>query len=436
MQSVSPLALAALLVAGTSQARPGGYEGARQSAVEAGRTLKAALHARDASGRRAWDQPGPERCAALAQAAVEVDTAWDAYIKALEQVALTAVGHRERAASAQVAARTATAERAEDVRQTAAWSAWCAALPPRATPAIPVGASSTPICDAERLGSVLVRRQAAPSNDFRATLRHTRWLSARFADDLDALAVIYMSGLPPDAGDAWHVWIDRRGADRARYHPAHLPRWRRLRAAIAIDGRRSDLQRAPSLRAWLRAAVPRRALTACPQPEGGWGWSDIGGQMGGARRIEWLGERRYRLTPVLPEGRIGQIGNGGNGLPYAPIEQYFLGHRARDTLRSATFLRDARRLADGSVQAEGRCVLDPAALPAVPPRDTPWRLGVLIIAAPDTPTHALHAQRRAAHRFAHPGPDDDPLLYNYYEATDGRGALRLMVPAPRCQTPR
>ena len=100
-----------------------------------------------------------------------------------------------------------------------------------------------------------------------------------------------------------------------------------------------------------------------------------------------------------------------------------------------TFLRDPRPRSDGLVDADGQCALDAARIRALfgerPPRTTPWTMSVLIIATPQTPAALIDAQRRAAEGFMHPGPDDDPLLFNYFEATDGRGRLALTAPVPR-----
>jgi hypothetical protein len=446
VQSPSLFALFVLLWgvgANGSSDRRARYAAARQTALDDARTLKAALHARDAQARRLWRRPGLAACAALAESAVNLDAAWSRYVDALRGIEQAARPFPDYAETARVARKAAVAERTSDVRHTARWSAWCAALPPRAAAASGSQASSQRVCDVERFGPVIVRRQASIDAEDGATLRHTRWLAARFDDTLDLLAVIYMSGLASPVDDVAHVWIDRGtpGVGAAPFKPGHLPRWRRLQAAVAIDGARTDLRSAPSLRALVRRAGNRWVVPGCPRPHEGWGYSNVGGQLGGAARLETIAAGRYRLVPARADGRSGLVGNGGNALPYAPIEQYLLGHRPLDAVGSLTFLRGVRRRDDGLVDAEGRCVLDAARIRTLfgerPLRATPLTMGVLIVATPETPAYRIDAQRRAAEIFMQPGPDDDPLLFNYFEATQGRGRLAFSVPPPRrCVTNR
>lgn len=439
MQSPSLFALIALVGWASAAAPPeprARYAAARQAALEGARTLKAALHARDARARRLWRTPGPQACAALAESAVNLDAAWSTYVAALSRVEAAAQGFPDHAETARVATKAAAAERAADVQHTARWSAWCAALPARAA-ATHAPAAPSQACGDERVGALIVRRQPVVDAGERATLRHTRWMAARYADALDLLAVIYMDGLPSPVDDAAHVWIDRGtpGVGSAPYKPGHLPRWRRLRAAIAIDGAMTTLRTAPTLRALVRRVGNRWAVPECPTPSGGWGYSNVGGQLGGAAMISAVAAGRYRLTPARSDGRLGLVANGGNALPYAPVEQYLLGHRPLDAVGSLTFLRDPRPRDDGLVDATGQCVLDAPRIRALfgerPPRTAPWTMGVLVVATPDTPAHLLDAQRRAAETFMRPGPDDDPLLFNYFEATEGRGRLALTTPAAR-----
>ena len=284
---------------------------------------------------------------------------------------------------------------------------------------------------------MVVRRLAEVDAGHGATLRHARWLSTRFEDTLDLVAIVYMTGLSSPVDDVSHMWIDRGvpGVGAAPYKPGHLPRWRRLRAAIAVDGAGTDLRTAASLRALLRRVAPRWDVPGCPSARVGWGYSNVGGQLGGAARIEAVGAGRYRLVPAKPGGRLGLAGNGGNSLPYAPIEQYLLGHRPLNSVGGLTFLRNPRPREDGLVEADGQCMLDAARVRSLfgerPPRSEPWTMGVLIVAEPQTPARLIDAQRRAAEAFMHPGPDDDPLLFNYFEATEGRGRLALTAPTPR-----
>lgn len=436
VQPVSPLALLILFSAASTPAEPlpaPGYAGARRAALEAGSTLKARLHARDAAARRTWSRPAHTSCNALAQAAVEVDAAWSAYVDALERVSVAAIGHPRHAESARLAARAASAERAADVTHTAEWAAWCAALP-TAQPSPAIRGNTEQICEIERLDRAVIRRLSAGERP--ATLDQLQWLSDRFKDTLDFVFVVDMRGVDA-ADDAAHVWFDRRvpGVGRAPWHPAHLPGWRRLQGAIVIDGLRSDARKAPTLRAIARTFGNRWAIPGCARTHEGWGVSDAGGQLGGGSAVELIEPGTYRVRPIRPGARLGVVGNGGNGAPYAPIEQYLLGHRPLAEVPPLTLLRAPRALGDGRFAADGTCVVDQETIRQSfgvrPPRVAPWRIGVLLVAAPDTTIAALRGQLNAIDAFTRAGPDDDALLYNYYEATDGRGQLDWQAPIPR-----
>lgn len=455
MQSPSPLALAILLWAacargeapptgGVSGAASGGdpatdsagYPAARAAATDAGRTLKARLHARDEAARRTWEHPDRERCAALAQAAVEVDAAWAEYVGQLERMAVAAIGHPRHAESARLAARTAAAERGADVRYTADWAAWCAALP-ATRPVAHARAEVEARCGHAWIDRAVIRRGARGA----ATIDHVRWMAARFEDTLDFLFVIRLdTRVAPD--DAAHVWFERGGGGvgRAPWDPAHLPAWRALRAAIVIDGIAADARTAPTLRALARTFAHRGAPADCAQPHEGWGISDVGGQLGGGGGIALVAPGRYRVTPLRPGGRLGIVGNGGNGLPYAPLEQHLLGHLPLSAVPVATLLRDPRPLGDGIYAARGACRLTGAEITrrfgARPVRQGPWRVGALLVADPATPAAALRRQVTALEAFTRPGPDDDALLFNYFEATEGRGRLEWIAPTARGCGPR
>ncbi|MEZ4474649.1 MAG: hypothetical protein R3F60_28460, partial [bacterium] len=167
---------------------------------------------------------------------------------------------------------------------------------------------------------------------------------------------------------------------------------------------------------------------------GGFGHADTGGQLGGFRLLRREPGGRWSAAPARPDGQPGLIANGGNAVPYAAVERYLLGLTPLDALPTLTFLRDPRPGPDG-LSAAGTCRLTPADLRAAfeerPAREAPYAVGVVVLTAAPLPEDEITRLRADALAFTAAGPDDDPLIFNYFEATAGQGRLSLRVPAPR-----
>ena len=324
-----------------------------------------------------------------------------------------------------------------------AWRAWCAALPPRVDLPSPSPATVEPLCEGlARFGELLLVVGPPPDTPH-AGLALARRLSRRLEDDWEYLFVLVEPALDPVRADAASVAIERgepgRGAP-APFGPDRLPAWRDLRAVTVLDGA-AGLRDGPSLRGLLRADANRLDLPGCsPQFGDAWGYSDVGGQLGGAVRLTPTGDGRWR-----PEGRdggpAGWIGAGGNRGPFAPVERYLLGLAAPEEVGPITFLGGVEEGPDGTLAARSRCVVDGPALVERfgrrPPRTAPLRIGVAVVASALPAPATLERHRRAAAALFAPGPDDDPLHTNLFEATGGRGAAQVLPPRPRsgCRPP-
>ncbi|MCB9545368.1 MAG: hypothetical protein H6706_05670 [Myxococcales bacterium] len=408
-------------------------ERARSAAHEAATAVRAAAVVRDDARHRLGVAPGPTACANVAEAGAALDAAWGRYLADLAGLA-PLVGTDEQAATA-ATRRAAEAERLADQQHDQALARFCAALPATAEAPTPPPAEATPVCGLVRQGELLVWVDAAPvtAGTGLAVAQH---LAGRFADELDFLFVL-VPGIDGALAEQASAWFERGlpglGAP-ARHAAGLLPGWRRLLGAVVLDAA-TGLRAGPSLRGLARAFGNRWSLPGCsPTPGGGWGYADVGGQLGGFRLLRREPGGRWSAAPARVDGQPGLVGNGGNSLPYAPVERYLLGLTPLDGLPSLTFLRDPRPDA-GGVAAAGTCRLTPADIRARfgerPPHPAPYQVGVVLL-TPTRPGPAEVARLRAdALAFTAPGPDDDPWLLNYFEATGGAGRLDLRVPAPR-----
>lgn len=423
------IALLALALAATARAAPDpGFQRAearREAALAVG-AVRGAVVARDDALRRADKAPAPATCAALATAASALDEAWDRYLDALTHLATLA--DLQDAAAARSAAHTAEAERAADLAVARDWADVCAGLPPVGATMQAPEIKEESRCGLTQYGAIIQREGPAPRPlPAGFGLSQARWLAARAADALDFLVVVVPDADPLEAERALAVFdrgLPGLGAP-ATHRPAHLPGWRRLQAVVVVN----DLRRGPSLRGLLRAFANRLDIPGCsPGPGGGWGHADVGGQLGGGR-LRQSGSA-WRFIGVRPDGQAGLTGNGGNAIPFAPLELYLLGLLPLDEVPAVTFLRAPRPSGD-RVEADGTCRLTATDLRARfgerPRALEPYRLGVLLVG----PASASPTVMADALAFTHPGPDDDPFVLNYFEATGGLGRLTLHPLAPR-----
>ena len=203
------------------------------------------------------------------------------------------------------------------------------------------------------------------------------------------------------------------------------------------------LLRGPSLHeimhSWANYAIP----TTEPFH---WGFSSANGQLGGfdlANLVE-LGGDRYSA------GEFGTFANGGNSVPYSPIELYFAGLIAPEEVPDLWFAEDGRWLVEN-----GREALDDAGSPVfVAERVSIWsvedivrrfgmrspdvngsqkafRAAVILLVDPRNTAHrsTLDELSEAVDLFAGPGENVPAGFrkrrYNFLEATGGRATLTM-----------
>ena len=177
-----------------------------------------------------------------------------------------------------------------------------------------------------------------------------------------------------------------------------------------------------------------------------WGFSSANGQLGGfdlANLVE-LGGNRYSA------GEFGTFANGGNSVPYSPIELYFAGLMPSEEVPDLWFADDARWLYENDRQ-----VLDEAGSPVfvaesistwsveeiverfgmrspdVNDSQKAFRAALVLLVDPRNTAHlsTLDELSEAVELFAGSGEDVPPGFrkrrYNFQEATGGRATLTM-----------
>ena len=255
-----------------------------------------------------------------------------------------------------------------------------------------------------------------------------RW----FDDEFDYL--VFLSNLSSRedfngsvySGTYRHVMNDTTGTGRDIFFDSEPGSAGKLRGMLHFPHRRG-LWRGPGLHEfmhpWANYAVPTTHRSH-------WGFSSANGQLGGFDRDDLveLGGGRYSA------GRFGPIANGGNSVPYSPIELYLAGlippeevpdlWVAVDGAGSGTFggnpftASDVREYSIEDIVAENG--------PRVPASAQRHFRAMVVLLLDDRPVSRLQVETLSEDvaAFSHPG-DDGHRLYNYYEATGGRGTMTM-----------
>ena len=237
---------------------------------------------------------------------------------------------------------------------------------------------------------------------------------------------IYLSVMNDTLGTGASTFFNSRYGSGGRLRGViHFPYLEALRSGPALH---------ELLHAWANFSVPTAV-------GGHWGFSSANGQLGGfdfADLVD-LGDGRWTA------GRFGTFANGGNGVPYSPIELYFAGLVAREEVPDLWVAEDGEWLEDESgavVRSDDGTpvftadnvrtwsIADIVAKngernPAMVERPHQRAAVILLVddsgnpSAEDLQTLSEHAAWLSLQG------DDGSRLYSYYEATGGRGSLTL-----------
>jgi len=161
---------------------------------------------------------------------------------------------------------------------------------------------------------------------------------------------------------------------------------------------------------------------------GHWGFSSANGQLGGWDHSTFIdqGDGTYSVAP------FGTFANGGNSIPYSPIELYLMGLVGPDEVpdlhvaENASFINATTFRADSvsTVTIEDIIAREGARVPDVATSQKAFKaLQVILTPAPLSNAEWI-AFDREVHDFELDG-DDGNSVFNFFEATGGRGTLEM-----------
>ncbi len=273
---------------------------------------------------------------------------------------------------------------------------------------------------------------------------YAREFYKHFEDDFDFL--LFLSNLDDHSefnGDVYYgaylsVMNDTEGTGLGIHFNNEFGSDRKLRGAIHFPYNRG-LVEGPGLHELMHAW----ANYAIPSVEGAhWGFSSANGQLGGfdLAKLASLGSNRYSA------GNFGTVANGGNGVPYSPIELYFAGYvppeivpdlwvAADGAWSEETGVFTASEVRDYSI--EDIIAQHGQRVPNVSEAQWNYRAAAILLVSDDHPPSTAQLRLLSEQVAAFVSPHrDDSRRYNYYEATGNRGTItmnglsRLRKPAP------
>ncbi len=265
--------------------------------------------------------------------------------------------------------------------------------------------------------------------------------------DFEALAARFHEYYP-DRFD-WIVYVSNLPTRDDNEHYTYYGKYYRVTNAVtgtglAVSGSgrlkgnihlpyRTALLRGPALHefmhSWASYAVPTARTSH-------WGFSSAHGQLGGfdIDDLVNLGNGRYSA------GRFGTIANGGNSVPYSPVELYLAGLIPPGEVPPLWVAEDGEwtdeldesgnlifSASDVEVWTVRRIVREHGSrVPNWLNSQKSFRAAVVLLVDDEFPATPaiLRYLADAVRMFSHPGPDDS-RLFNFWEATGGRATLRM-----------
>ncbi len=170
---------------------------------------------------------------------------------------------------------------------------------------------------------------------------------------------------------------------------------------------------------------------------GHWGYSNIGGQLGGwqAGTLVDLGNGTYDADGPRGTTSFGTFANGGNGLAYSPLELYLMGLIPPSEVTQDLIVAQDAAWADsanGIFSASGLTTFSindiiAEAGPRVPDAaNSQKQFRALVVAVTPAPLTEAEQEEYATEveRFGREA-DDGTTLYNFWEATGGRASIQM-----------
>ena len=273
------------------------------------------------------------------------------------------------------------------------------------------------------------------------TLAYTRRLYEEFEDAFDYVLFVYnFDERPEDLPSGWYISVrnDTQGIGKRIFS---YPDYGKQLLGVTVLSYRSAIQWGPSLHelmhCWANFVIPTSSWSH-------WGFSSAYGQLGGFRLddLVHLGGDRYKVLSFF-----GTFANGGNSVPYSPVELYLAGLIPPDEVPDLWVAGDGEWLVENGERvwsdddqprpiftaptARTMTIEDIIAehgerIPDWTVSQKDFQAAAVLLVDDDHPATPEQIQEVSDHVswFSHPG-NDYSYLYNYYEATGGRAFITM-----------
>nr|WP_298926681.1 hypothetical protein [uncultured Allomuricauda sp.] len=175
-----------------------------------------------------------------------------------------------------------------------------------------------------------------------------------------------------------------------------------------------------------------------PTTAGGhWGYSSVGGQLGGFDEIEDLGGNTYR---GLVDGEVGfgLVANGGNSVPYSNLELYAMGLINANELEAVTVAENPSSTSEfGVFTADAINVLTPediiaengARVPSSENAQTEFNALVVVVSTDNLSQDKIDTLNSNLENFAVKSDPNDSWgsLFNFWKATFGKASFSFDI---------
>ena len=169
-----------------------------------------------------------------------------------------------------------------------------------------------------------------------------------------------------------------------------------------------------------------------------WGYSDVGGQLGGFDRNTFKDLGSYLYEGKVGANPFGAFANGGNSLPYSKLELYLMGLIPKDQVPSIRIFSGLTGVPTAKVPNKYQFLaknmktitIDDiiskhgARIPNVVNSQKVFRVVVVYLTTTDLSDSQWNQFDRDVESLTRAGSDGDDSLYNFWEATGGRAILK------------
>lgn len=169
---------------------------------------------------------------------------------------------------------------------------------------------------------------------------------------------------------------------------------------------------------------------------GHWGYSNVGGQLGGFNELVDLGNNTYQ-GKMEGENGFGTFANGGNSVPYGNLELYLMGLIDVNELNDIKYAENPESQGSGKFTADEIITLTPTQLvsehgsrvPSVQNSQKEFNAITVVLSHEKMPDSALATISTNLENFARKSAPDSSWngLFNFWQATGERASLNIQL---------